>query len=257
MRAAYVTQTFPRHSHEGFAVGVIEDGALGFTYRGENVVAPAGAINLANPDEPHTGYAAVEAGWTYRMFYLEAEWLQQAASQMADRAQAMPFFQAGVLYDCQLAAEIRSLHASLEDGGLTEIEQESRFLSLLSRLVGRHADAPPSVRGPAPERHAVRRVRDHIQTHFSEAISLADLAALARLSPYHLLRVFHMEVGMPPHAYLTQVRIRKARELLGCGWSIAAVAQETGFVDQSHLSRAFKRLTGVTPGQYRKIVQDP
>ena len=73
MQASYQTRTFPRHSHEGFGVGVIEQGALGFYYRGENVVAPAGRINTVNPDEVHTGQSATEHGWTYRMFYLSAD----------------------------------------------------------------------------------------------------------------------------------------------------------------------------------------
>jgi len=65
MRATYVTQTFPLHAHEGFALGVVEAGALGFRYRGAEVVAPAGAVNLANPGEPHTGQAAVPEGWRF------------------------------------------------------------------------------------------------------------------------------------------------------------------------------------------------
>ncbi len=80
MHAAYLTQTFARHTHEGFAVGVIESGALGFDYRGESLIASPGTINLANPDEAHTGHAAAESGWTYRMFYLDAVLLEQAAA---------------------------------------------------------------------------------------------------------------------------------------------------------------------------------
>ena len=69
-------------------------------------------------------------------------------------------------------------------------------------------------------------------------------------------RVFHDEVGLPPHAYLTQVRVNRARRLLSQGWPITEVAFEVGFVDQSHLNKRFKRITGMTPGQYRKNVQD-
>ncbi|MBN1878220.1 MAG: AraC family ligand binding domain-containing protein [Anaerolineae bacterium] len=71
LRAKYVTQSFPRHTHQRYAIGVIEDGALGFYYRGENVVASRGNINLCIPGEIHTGYSASEAGWVYRMFYFD------------------------------------------------------------------------------------------------------------------------------------------------------------------------------------------
>jgi AraC-like DNA-binding protein len=256
MHATYVTQTFPRHTHDGFAVGVIERGALGFYYRGENVVASAGAVNLANPDAAHTGHAAAEAGWTYRMFYLDVDYLQKAAAEMAGRPRDIPFFQSGVIHDRQLATIIRDVHASMEKRESSTLERESKFLWMLTQLIGRHADAPPPLQLIDREGRRIKRVKEYIDAHYSEDISLHRLAAVAALSPFHFIRVFCREVGLTPHTYLTQTRIRKAKTLLERRRQIAAVANETGFVDQSHLTRHFIRITGVTPGQYRKIVQD-
>lgn len=256
MHATYVTQTFPRHTHEGFALGVIERGALGFRYRGENVVAAAGAINLANPDEAHTGHAAVESGWTYRMFYFDAALLQKASSQLAGRMQSIPFFKPGVIRDDGLAAFIHAQHLSLEREEATALERETRFLWMLAQLISRHADSPPAAQAIGRERTRIKRVREYIEAHYNENISLERLASVANLSAFHFVRVFRNEVGLPPHTYLTQIRIRKAQAYLAKGWQIAAAAHETGFVDQSHFTRHFKRITGVTPGQYSKIVQD-
>lgn len=256
LRATYVTQTFARHAHEGFAVGVIEEGALGFYYRGENVTAARGAINLANPDEVHTGHAAVREGWTYRMFYLDAEVLRKAASQIAGRRVHMPFFRAGVIQDDSLAGMIRNLHIGLESNRCSTIEKESRFLQMVSLLIGRHADDPPVPHRIGRERRAVSKTRDYIDCHFGEELSIRQLASLARLSPFHFIRVFAAGMGIPPHAYMNQVRVRRARELLSGGWPVAQTACETGFVDQSHLTRHFKRILGITPGQYRNFVQD-
>jgi AraC-like DNA-binding protein len=80
--------------------------------------------------------------------------------------------------------------------------------------------------------------------------SLEQLSALAGLSQYHLVRVFRQETGLPPHTYLTQTRIERAKEQLQAGEPIAAVAATTGFADQSHFTKRFKRIVGVTPGQY-------
>lgn len=79
------------------------------------------------------------------------------------------------------------------------------------------------------------------------------------LAPYYIARVFRAEVGLPPHAYLESVRIRQAQRLVARGMPLAQVAGATGFADQSHFTHRFKRLIGVTPGQYarqRKIIQD-
>lgn len=256
LHASYVTQTFARHTHDGFAVGVIEKGALGFFYRGENLVASTGMINLANPDEAHTGHAAAEAGWTYRMFYLDIDLLQRAASEIVGRPRDLPFFQAGVINDPHLAGIIRRLHFTLETADDSRLEQESRILWMLTQLILRHADDRPALRSIGKERHAVRRACEYIEDHSDENISLNQLAHIANLSPFHFIRVFRSETGLPPHAYLTQVRVKRAKAFLSRGWSIASTAFETGFADQSHLTRCFKRITGVTPGQYSNIVQD-
>lgn len=84
----------------------------------------------------------------------------------------------------------------------------------------------------------------------SENPSLQQLCQLTNLSPYYLTRIFSSTVGIPPHAYLNQLRIVHAKRLLAENWKIAEVAQETGFTDQSHFTKTFKTLVGVTPGQY-------
>ncbi|MCL6638119.1 MAG: AraC family transcriptional regulator [Firmicutes bacterium] len=256
LHATYLNQSFSRHAHEGYAVGVIERGALQFFYRGANLVAPSGCVNLAVPGEAHTGHAASGAGWTYRMFYPGAGLLQQAASEIAGRPAGLPFFQAGVIHDDYLAGLIRRLHCALEKPATPVLEQESRLLWILAQWVMRHADDRPLLRKAGKEHRAVKLTREYIEAHYAEDVSLKQLARVANLSPFHLIRVFAGEVGIPPHAYLTQVRVGRARALLGRGLPIAQVALETGFADQSHLHRHFKRIVGVTPGQYSNFVQD-
>jgi AraC-like DNA-binding protein len=103
---------------------------------------------------------------------------------------------------------------------------------------------------------AVKRARDYIEACYDENISVRKLASIACLSPFHFIRVFQAQTGMPPHAYLMQTRVRKAKALLARGRQIVDAAYETGFVDQSHLTRHFKRTLGYTPGQYRNSIQD-
>ena len=254
LKATYVTQTFARHSHEGYALGVIESGALGFDYRGSHVVAPAGSINMAVPDEPHTGEAAVEEGWSYRMFYLETELLREAASQMEDRPSQAPFFKSGVVHDPRLAGVVRGLHQDLEQGDLSLLAGQSRLLGLLAAVIRRHASEGYRVKTIGREPGPVKRARDYLEACYRENVSLDDLSQAAYLSPFYLIRVFRRETGLTPHSYLNQVRVNRCKALLAQGWTISAAALETGFVDQSHLTRQFKRHLGITPGQYRRAV---
>lgn len=256
MQATYVTTTFTRHTHEGFGVGVIERGALGFYYRGENVVAPEGRINLVNPGEVHTGHSATETGWSYRMFYFEAGVLQRAAAEMADRPAELPFFASGVLEDPELATLIHRTHRRLEDESAPLLERQTLFMEMLARLISRHGDRRVAMRPVGSEHRGVRLASEHIAANFADEMSVDELAAIAGLSPYHFIRVFRGATGMPPHAWLMQYRARMAAALLRQGVPIADAACRAGFADQSHLNRVFKRLFGYTPGQYSNSVQD-
>jgi len=95
------------------------------------------------------------------------------------------------------------------------------------------------------------RSRDFLESHFDAPVTLEQLSAQAGLSSFHFLREFKRFFGMPPHQYQRQVQVRRAKELLARGVSIAAVAADTGFCDQSHLNRVFKSFTGLTPGQFK------
>jgi AraC-like DNA-binding protein len=250
LQATFVTHSYARHTHEGYAIGVIERGAEQFERGKEHHVAPQGSLVVINPGEVHTGSAAVEGGWSYRMLYPDPALLQQAASQMAGRQREVPLFAEPVIQDETLSRLLLQLHQALEQP-LSSLERESRMLWLMGQLVLRHAIDRPSLHKVGQEHQAVRQVREFLEAHYAENITLEQLALIAHLSPFHLLRVFQREVGLPPHTYQTQVRIARAKNLLSRNWPISEVAFATGFTDQSHLTKQFKRITGVTPGQYR------
>ena len=250
LRATYVTHCFAPHAHEGFAIGVVQRGVTTTSYRNAHYDMPAGTIIVINPGEIHTGEAASDQGWTYRMFYPKATLLQQIASELAGRPRDAPFFPVPVISDDCLAQQLLKLHIALEDQQIPTVERESRLWWSLARLILGYADAPPATAEVKPERRCVKKVRDFIEAHYADDISLPQLAALVNLTPCYLLRLFTKTTGLPPHAYLTYVRLRQAKQLLAHGCPIAAAAYQTGFTDQSHMTKRFKRAFGITPGQY-------
>lgn len=259
LRATYVTHTFSRHTHDGYAIGVIEAGIEEFAYQGSTHRAPAGSIVVVHPGEVHTGHAGTPSGWTYRMLYPEVTLVQKAAAELVGRSHVLPYFPNPVIQDRQLAAQLRQLHIAMETS-TSRLERESRFVWTLAQLVARYADSHPQLAPLGQEYQVVRRIQDYLRANYTDSISLEQLAGIANLKPLRLLRVFRKQVGLPPHAYLVQLRIARAKMLLSMGLPIAQVAAHTGFTDQSHLSRHFKRLVGVTPRQYAlgccKNVQD-
>ncbi|EDX83819.1 AraC-like ligand binding domain protein [Synechococcus sp. PCC 7335] len=259
LRATYIDYSFSRHAHEGFGIAIVESGAMAFEYRGAIHTAPAGSIVITHPGEMHTGQAALATGWTYRTLLPAVDWFWQAASELRERQiSSLPYFASPVIHDRLLNRQLVALHRVLEDSP-SALERESRFLWGLSQLIRGYASDRPVVKAIGKEHQAVQVIRDYLSACYANNVSLGELSAQVGLKPLRLLRSFKAEVGLPPHAYLTQVRVYQAKRLLVAGRSIAETAVETGFVDQSHLHRHFKKIVGVTPGQYIqgcKNVQD-
>jgi AraC-like DNA-binding protein len=99
----------------------------------------------------------------------------------------------------------------------------------------------------------VAQIRNLLREKFTKHVQVPQLARLTSLTPSHFTRVFNRTVGVPPHSYVTLVRVRHAENLLRSGVPIVEVADRAGFCDQSHLNRCFRRLLGFTPGQYLKV----
>lgn len=241
----------PRHSHEEYQICLSLDFPGVYEYRGVSHAVPVGSLSIIHPGEIHSARDPEERRSTtsFRMMYAAPSLLAEAATELAGRREAHPFFRDPIILDGDLTRDFLRLHVALE-GASPKLEQDGLLFSLLERLVERHAGVRPS-RPEGRERGAVRLAREYLEDNLAKSVSLEDLARLASLSPFHLARVFREEVGLPPHAYQAQARLGKARNLLLRGWPVATVAQETGFSDQSHLTRRFKRLVGVPPSRYR------
>ena len=136
----------------------------------------------------------------------------------------------------------------------TTLEMEARALLLLDEIFALHGEARPNkaLRGGLPPRQ-LQRVTDFMREHAAQDLLLDDLAALVGLSPTHFARAFRQSTGVPPHRWLTNLRIERARELLEAGdLPLAEIALACGFADQSHFTVTFKKATALTPGAYRR-----
>jgi transcriptional regulator of acetoin/glycerol metabolism/AraC-like DNA-binding protein len=123
-------------------------------------------------------------------------------------------------------------------------------LELLNTL--RQPAPAPQARGGLPS-HTMRRVCDYVDAHLSESIDLTELAAVAGLSLFHFAREFKQSAGVTPHYYLVRRRVERAHHMLArTALSLSEVALAAGFADQSHLTRHFRRMIGMTPGEFRR-----
>jgi AraC-like DNA-binding protein len=250
LRAFYVKHSFPRHTHEFYVIGTVERGIEAFFNQNQMQYAKKGDISLTNPDEIHTGHAGTNEGYLYRAFYPTPELLQKVAEDVTGKAQNIPFFPKAVVPDAEVSGLLLKTHKSFE-GKASRLEREEKLYKALGLLILRHADTTLNPKPLYNDSILVNKVREFLHEHVAEQVTLEQLAALVNVTPTYIARLFKKTVGLPPHEYQTQLRVKKAKHLLQTSLSSAEVALETGFYDQSHLNKHFKRLVGVTAGQYR------
>lgn len=247
-------EELPKHFHDEYQIGVSVNFPGEYTYRGTRYPVPAGSLNVIHPGEMHsardTKYRHIYAD--FRKVYITPARVQAMAYELTGRKSSLPFFPTPIILDADLARLFLDFHAKTEEANPL-LERETLLALLLARLVTRFADDRRDLQPFAGERDGVRRTREYLHNNYSEHVSLVRLAQIAGLSRFHFLRAFHREVGLPPHKYQTQVRVARAKLLIARGTPIQEVAQVVGFVDQSHLTRHFRRLSQVTPDRYVPI----
>jgi len=259
MHAHFRGHAYHRHSHEAYSLGVTESGAQAFTCRGAGHVSSAGLVMAFNPDDPHDGHAATGNGFTYRMIHIAPEVITSMLTDLTGAAAGMPLFAAPVITDPALAGAVRRLHRSLT-GPASPLEQSER-LARVAALAARHAAGPgrldPPGAGPAwltarDRARVAERVREFLYDGYTAQATLTDLAEVAGCSRFAAYRAFRDRFGLPPSDYQRQLRLRDARRALASGAAAADVAAATGFADQAHLTRWFRRCYGITPGAYQR-----
>lgn len=150
-------------------------------------------------------------------------------------------------------AALPNLHRSVSvlrsDAGV--LQKQTVITDLINAVITSGLVTSPGLE-PISGAHAVDRARDMLTSAIEKPPSLQELAAAVGTNRFVLLREFRRRVGLPPHAYVIRLRVDRARALLARGEGITTVAYQLGFADQSHLSRVFKRIVGLSPGAYRR-----
>lgn len=236
-------RSFPRHTHDQFGIGLIREGAQRSMSGRGMVEAGPGMIITVNPGEVHDGMPIGDAGRRWSMLYFDPD----ALHGLVDGGQAPGRdleFHHPVLDRGDLPARFVRLFGAMTDPRREALAVEDFAALTLECLM------PSRSRGTETRDPDIERARALIDDMPARAVSLAELAELAGASRFRTVRAFARTTGLTPHAYLLQRRIDLARRLIARGTPLAEAAAESGFFDQSHMTRHFTRVFGITPGAY-------
>lgn len=240
--ARFVEHAYPPHAHETWTLFVVDPGAIRYDLETRHRGALGGRVAVLPPHVVHDGRPSSDLGYRRRVLYVGTEILDE---RLTGRAVDRPDIE-----DPSITRAVRRLHRVLGQPGET-LEAETLLALVGDRLrerLGTGAVEPLDRR----EDRIAADLRDLLDEHRFDAITLAEAGRVLHVSPAHLVRCFTRAFGIAPHRYVVGRRIEAARHRLLEGGSVAEVATSVGFHDQAHLTRHFKRHVGTTPARYAR-----
>ena len=243
LHARFRDHAYPLHTHEDWTVFIVDDGAIHYALDGREHDAPRGMVSILPPHVAHDGKPGSRDGYRKRVLYVETTVLPESL--------VGPAVDQPAILDVDLRAEVAALHDALACAD-DALEAETRFAYVAERIRTALGD-PGDDRPRAADRAGAEALRDYLDAHLFEAVTLAEATRHAGWSPAHVARAFTAEFGIAPHAYVIGRRLDAARDRILAGQPLSDVAVETGFFDQAHLTRRFRRFLGTTPRRFARV----
>lgn len=256
IEAYFSGHAYAPHRHDTYAIGRTLSGVQSFHYRRSLRHSKPGVTMVLHPDEVHDGQAGTDAGFRYRMIYVEPALLQQALG-----GKPLPFVPGGLSSDPRLFAATQVLLQAM-DCPIDPLEEDDALFDLAQAL---SASAGQQRGRRSHDFQATERAREYIHSTLDSPLTLDDLAQASGRDRWSLSRDFRQLYGTSPYRYLTLRRLDRVRLLIMTGTSLTDAAAQMGFADQSHMTRHFTRAYGIPPAQWlrmlgrapaRTIVQD-
>lgn len=249
--ARYKGFSFKRHYHLDYHIGLVSQGVQTQNFKGQKQFIGPGVLAAVAPDEIHDGVDHENNGFALHAFRISPKLMEEYYIDAFDSDKGATFGSA-IVQDPALWRSLSELYSSLRHSQeLSKMAEETAWIEILQRLFT-HVKASKQLADSGPLTPQMRKeIRDYCVAHMADKISLSTLAELCGLSRFQLLRRFKESTGLTPHNWLTQFRLEHACTMLRqSDSSIAQIATDVGFYDQSHFIRAFKGAYGVVPSQY-------
>lgn len=233
----------PRHSHTRACFSVVLEGGLSETYGRRSLEWRPLSVGFNPPDEEHSNFVH-NAGARFLIVEISAEWLRRVSEYSKALTQSFILQSRQLRYlGLRLYTEARQIDS------VSQLAIEGLLLEIVAETSRLDVKRKPDRCSPWLE-----QAREVIHAHFADSLSITAIAQTVGVHPVHLSRVFKIHHRCTIGDYIRQLRIDfVCRELSTTSTSLSEIAQQAGFFDQAHLSRTFKRLTNMTPAQYRRL----
>ena len=252
VEAVNIANKFPRHVHSGYIFNLIDSGSRKIKFHSQVIEFSAGEMSILPPGTSHSCESfskGTNGPHSYRALCIEKNFLQKLAEDICGKHYLEPTFNPHQVYH---NADIESFNTFFEMLGTsgTNLERQISLNTFLYHAIQNLSTFPPVEEDSGQQNDALARVKSFISENFRKNLTLNNLSEIACISSFHLQKLFVNKYGVSPQEYLINCRVRESEHLIKQGVPLAEAALNSGFFDQSHFSRNFKRVIGISPGRF-------
>lgn len=242
LEASFTNKIFAPHFHDEYSIALITSGTHNFTCNKDNYNAMPGDIRLINPGDIHVCKSKL---WGYITFTPDNNFVE-AFSESCQKELHNITFTNPVIHNQKLAKLFITLNQASKEWE-DELMAENILEELVVNLISSYSNNSLNNKEISYSSKKLSQSIEYMKSNFHENLKLENLAKISGLSKYHFLRKFKEEYSMTPHSYLLQIRIQKAKNMLLQNKPLTEIAQSCGFSDQSHFTRVFNKIFGMSP----------
>ncbi|MFK3866237.1 AraC family transcriptional regulator [Pseudoalteromonas rhizosphaerae] len=243
--------SYSKHAHEEYSLGVTLKGRQDFFSQRAFHKSPTGGVIVFNPEDVHDGHSGLTEHLEYVMLYVHPNEFEPMFKALGYTKHAAPRVATPLLADPQLAQQILALKQLTSGNNYTTIDTENTLFNIAHSIIKQTGCAIEPLGLSSRKDTLLLKAKDYIMANLGHDISIDDIAGVATMSKYHFIRLFNKQFGLTPYQYVVNCRINMARKYIESGARASQVALDSGFADNSHLNRHFKRIYGLTPKQYQ------
>lgn len=245
MEAFFSGYGFAPHSHDTYALGITLNGVHNFNYQKSMRHSMPGNAIVIHPDEPHDGEAGTEAGFHYKILYIQPEIIQQVLG-----GKPLPFISGGISTDQRVISAIARMLSNL-DFQLDSLEEDDGIYDIAQAL--NDVSCKKKQRKKLNYK-AADLARQFMLDTLNEAVTMDRLEQVSGADRWSLSRDFRALFGTSPYRYLNMRRLDKAKSMIITGMALVDVAAACGFTDQSHMTHHFSKVYGLPPGRWATLM---
>ena len=237
---------YKKHFHSTFSIGINKSGVSTYSNSGKIYTLEKNMLSIINPNAVHSCNSCSESLNEYYMMYLDKDWCRDIQKSINEKVENFIHVSEHILKDEKVYLEFINLCEQLFSE-VSYLNKKDELIDFLIKFFSLFIEE---------DTHEVRndkfdKMITYLNQNYKDNISLDELSNEFELNPFYIIRLFKSQMNLTPRAYLINVKINKAKELLKEGSSIVDTALECGFFDQSHFHKNFLKIVATTPNEYR------